>query len=259
MNEQTQTSAQEAEYALPYHYIPTLRRGKFTSTRHWDWGFRYLGGIELAMDQLAGSKFESLLDVGCGDGRFLREVRTRYPGIRLLGIDSSKRAIGLAQALNPNLNFRVFDIAATPIDATFDVATLIEVIEHIPPSDLPNFIAATAKTLVAGGRLIVTVPHGNKPVIEKHYQHFTGAQLLKLLEPHFERIQLIPFDRSARRAPLMWLIERILGAKGRWFLFTNQRLLYLLYRLYVRRYLYVNAESRCERIAAVCVRKSTPS
>jgi SAM-dependent methyltransferase len=246
-----QTRAQEAQYAFPYHYLPALTGRKFSSTRHWDWGFRYLGGMELAIDLLRTEPFASLIDIGCGDGRFLREIASRFSGSRLLGVDASERAVRLAQALNPDLEYRSLDIVRDAVAERFAVATLIEVIEHIPPAELPAFLHAVIETLAEGGKLVLTVPHRNKPQIEKHYQHFTGSELRALLAPYLDDIRLFPFDPAARSAPLMWLIERILGAKGKWFLFTNTRVLYLLYRLYIRRYLYASDESCCERIALV--------
>lgn len=249
-----QVQAQEAEYAFPYHYIPTLLGPKFSSTRHWDWGFRYLGGMQLVLDLLAEMPFQSLVDIGCGDGRFLREVALRYPGAKLLGVDASERAVNLAKALNPGLEYDALDIVQHRTSEQFDVATLIEVIEHIPPLELSRFITAAANRLRLGGRLILTVPHRNKPVIEKHYQHFDSQQLTDFLEPHFTQLRFVPFDRMARRAPLMWIIEHILGTKGKWFLVTNRRLLYLLYRLYLKRYLYCD-EQKCERIAVIGMKK----
>lgn len=253
-----QTRVQEGEYAFPYHYLPAIKGHKFSTTRHWDWGFRYLGGMQVAFDLLTEQPFASLIDIGCGDGRFLREATSRFPGARLLGIDASERAVRLAQALNPDIEYRTRDLVHEGAGGRFDAATLIEVIEHITPQDLGGFLRAVAESLVEGGRLVLTVPHRNKPIIEKHYQHFTGARLRELLTPYFADIRLVPFDVEARRAPLMWVIEHVLGAKGRWFLFTQPRVLYLLYRLYLRRYLYAPDEQRCERIAVVCQKRATP-
>ncbi len=249
-----QTQAQEAEYALPYHYLPEVRGRKFTSTRHWDWGFRYLGGMQVVLDQLAQARFDSLIDIGCGDGRFLREAQTRFPGKTLMGIDASGRAVRLAQALNPELAYRSLDIVRDGLSQTYDAATLVEVIEHIPPPDLPAFLDAVARTINPGGLLVLTVPHRNKPLIEKHYQHFTGEQLREVLAPYFDVLKVLPFD-PAPRSPTAWLTLRLLGAKGRWFLFTQPRILYRCYRRYLRHYLYAKDESRCERIAVVCTRR----
>ena len=250
-----QTQIQESEYSFPYHYIPALRSRKFSHTRYWSWGFRYLGGIQLVLDQLAKTPFSSLIDIGCGDGRFLREVSGHFHGKKLLGIDASARAVRLAHAFNPEIEYRCINILDEPVPGKFDVATLIEVIEHIPPERLPEFLRAVAGCLSDTGCLIITVPHQNKPLIKKHYQHFTSAHLKTLLEPLFSEFTFIPFDVRASRAPLMWVIERILGAKGKFFLLTNPRILYFFYALYRRRYLYTDSEKHCERIAIACVKK----
>jgi SAM-dependent methyltransferase len=253
-----QGKAQEAQYGFPYHFIPTVEGRKYSSTRHWDWGFRYLGGMHVALELLGQAPFKSLVDIGCGDGRFLREVSAHFRDCRLLGIDTSERAVRLAQALTPSIEYRNLDITAG-LPTQFEAATLIEVVEHIPPAQLPAFLDAVASVIVDGGRLVLTVPHRNKPLIEKHHQHFVGEQLAQLLTGRFDDIHVIPFDVRASRSPLMWLIERVLGQKGRWFLFTQKRLLYLFYRLYIRRYLYAKKEARCERIAVVCVKRAPAS
>lgn len=255
MRNDEQTNLQEGQYAFPYHYIPDIKPSKFSQVRYWAWGFRYLGGIQLVLDQLGKAPFSSLIDIGCGDGRLLREIAGRLPGKQLLGIDASQRAVQLAQAFNPGIRYDTVDLLNNKLGEKFEVATLIEVIEHILPQDLPEFMRAVADTLTPGGRLILTVPHENKPVIKKHYQHFNSAKLKALLEPHFEDFRFIPFDIQASRSPRMWLIERVLGAKGKFFLLTNARLLYFFYASYLKRYLYAPNEACCERIAVVCTKR----
>lgn len=244
---------QEAEYAFPYHYIPELGQRGLTLARHWPWGFRYLGGIEVVLDQLAKAPFSSMIDVGCGDGRFLPEVKRRFPDAKLLGIDYSERAIRLAQALHPEIEYRTVDLFEQNVGGLFDVATLVEVIEHIPPARLPEFVRAVAACVKDGGRAIVTVPHANKPLAKKHFQHFTSDSLRAVLAPHFRTIEMIPFDVRAR-TPMAWLVERVLGAKGDFFLLTNRRLLGTLFDVYRTRLLYAPNEASCLRLAAVCAK-----
>ncbi|MBC8252913.1 MAG: anion permease, partial [Ardenticatenia bacterium] len=80
---------QDREYAYPYHYIPTWENGQFSQVQYWSWGYRYLGGIQVVLDQLRKLSFETLVDIGCGDGRFLREAKARFPEARMLGVDYS--------------------------------------------------------------------------------------------------------------------------------------------------------------------------
>mgnify|MGYP000507057572 CR=1 FL=1 len=45
-------SIQEEEYSFPYHYIPEISEKGFTQVKHWSWGYRYLGGLRVVIDQL---------------------------------------------------------------------------------------------------------------------------------------------------------------------------------------------------------------
>lgn len=243
---------QESQYSFPYHYIPEQRPGKFSGVRYWSWGYRYLGGIKLVLDLLAKENFTSLADIGCGDGRFLREVARCYSDKQLLGVDVSEQALRFARAFNPGIEFLAVDITAATLPRQFDVATLIEVMEHIPPTQLDGFVRAVAKSLHKNGRLLVTVPHLNKPLIKKHYQHFNVKNLLAALDPYFTDFTVIPFDVSESRAAPVRIIEGVLGSRGKWLLLMNQRLLYMFYQWYLKRYLYARDESQCERLAVIC-------
>lgn len=115
---------QESQYSFPYHYIPTYDKGHFLQHLYWSWGFRYLGGIHLVLDTLRKKKFQSLVDIGCGDGRFLRDVKREFPGKRIFGVDYSAHAINLAKALNPDINYICLDISKKNLaNKKFDVAT----------------------------------------------------------------------------------------------------------------------------------------
>jgi ubiquinone/menaquinone biosynthesis C-methylase UbiE len=59
--------------------------------------------LQVVFDILDREGFDSLLDVGCGDGRFLRETDQRYGNKKILGIDYSETAISLAKRMNPHL------------------------------------------------------------------------------------------------------------------------------------------------------------
>jgi len=120
---------QDSQYSYPYHYIPTLGDNVFSQVQYWSWGFRYMGGLQIVIDQLKDRQFESLVDVGCGDGRLLKELTLLYPEKRLLGVDYSQRAILLAQALNPSLDYDVVDIIENPLLERFDVVTLVTLLQ----------------------------------------------------------------------------------------------------------------------------------
>jgi 2-polyprenyl-3-methyl-5-hydroxy-6-metoxy-1,4-benzoquinol methylase len=238
-------AVQEEEYAFPYHYLPRAERGEFRWWPYWSWGFRYLAGIELVLEEISARGVGSLVDVGCGDGRFLREAASRFPSLHLLGIDYSERAIRLAQALNPGLEYRTIDVTGGSAIGTFDVVTLIEVLEHIPPARVAFFVDGLRRLMHAQSTLIVTVPHRNQAPIAKHYQHFDATSLKLAFGERFRLERLFFFDR---RSAAVTLCERLLF--NRYFIIRHQRLLNYLYRRYRAKYLRC-AEKDCDRMGAV--------
>jgi SAM-dependent methyltransferase len=211
----------------------------------------YLGGIRVVLDQLDPWSFDSLIDVGCGDGRFLRELLTKRPSVDAFGIDYSERPIAMARGMNPDLDFEVVDLLSEDVGREFDVATAVEVLEHIPPDDLPTFVARITDLLVDDGRFVLTVPHENKSVRDKHYQHFAAADLLHLLDPYFASVEFVYFDKQSK---LFTALELALGGRGNHFVVNSPPVVDTLWRLYQRRYLYADSESNCRRIAVVCHR-----
>ena len=237
-------ASQESQYEFPYHYIPSLINGHFSQHLYWSWGYCYLGGVNLVLDLLANESFDSLADIGCGDGRLLREIARRFSDAKLVGFDYSEHAIKLAQAMNPQLEYICRDICTEkPGDETYDVITLVEVLEHIPVNSAEEFIAACAGMQKSGNRIIITTPHKNKKLQPKHYQHFDTASLTKILEPYYQIDRFIYFDKIApisRRFINMILSNRL-------FILNNHLLLDILFKLYSKRLL-ICKESKCGRI-----------
>ena len=83
----------------------------------------------------------------------------------------------MAQMMNPDLNYECIDITDNHTGYKYDVVTSVEVLEHIPPDKLNQFVHSIADLLNDNGYFILTVPHKNKQLNEKHYQHFTGAEV----------------------------------------------------------------------------------
>lgn len=239
---------QEGQYAIPYHYIPSINATGYSQNTSWDWGIRYLGGLERVLSELEKIKFDSLIDIGCGDGRFLREAAARFPGRWMLGVDYSRHAVALAGAMNLHLNFQCVNIITDRIEEKFDAATMIEVLEHIPPESVGAFLKATAQALHKNGWLILTVPHVNCHVQEKHYQHFSVATLRSVMKPYFKVDRIIPFDR---RSVVTYILTKLLGYKGNNYVITNRHLNALMYRHALRGCLEDQKEDSCSRLLAV--------
>src|SRR2546430_9293389 len=77
----------------------------------------------------------SVLDVGCGEGFYAREIARRYPNARVVGVDTDADAIAAATATNSgvaNLRFQTHD-AKQPLPGTdFDLAVMWMVLLYLP-------------------------------------------------------------------------------------------------------------------------------
>lgn len=240
--------SQENQYHFPYHYIPINAPDGFKQAVSWSWGMHYLAGIEAVIAQLKKYHFESIIDIGCGDGRFLREVSNHFILDKAIGVDYSTRAISLAQAMNPNLDYRCLDITHQSLEERFDIATMIEVLEHIPPPNINAFLKEVATHINPNGLLILTVPHENKTLQEKHYQHFTTESLTKFLNDDYYVEKIIPFDRISR---LKKRLIRLLGYSGKNYVITNKAMLNWAYGQVLEGCLKPQSEKECSRLLAI--------
>jgi SAM-dependent methyltransferase len=246
-------TAQEQEYWFPYHYVSTMPTQGFSQHFIDTWGINYVSTIDYVLKAIGGNKTaKSFVDIGCGDGRLTREIKLAYPDCRVAGIDYSQRAINLAKAMNqdlPEIDFFAQDIITQRVDDQYDAAMLMEVYEHIPLDKTNDFLIGVRSCLKADGVLFLTVPHKNKPLEYKHFQHFSFSTLREQLERHFSVIEMVPFEKGglARR-----MINRILC--NRFYVLNNKKLLGLLYKLHGKYLFNCETEDQCQRIFV----KATP-
>lgn len=98
-----------------------------------------------------------LLDLGCAYGFLVREAREA--GLRAVGVDASRFAIAQASACAPDVAGRLLVAHAERLpfaDASFDVVTAFDVLEHVPHPEL--LIAEAARVLRPGGLLVGATP-----------------------------------------------------------------------------------------------------
>ncbi|MGI8593306.1 MAG: class I SAM-dependent methyltransferase, partial [Solirubrobacteraceae bacterium] len=147
---------------------------------------------------------------GCGEGVLTSRWAERLGQRRVVGIDleDPKLQAEWATRQQPNLEYRVMRAENLPFDDDdFDVATAIEVLEHVP--DPEHTVAEMAR--VAERHLLVSVPReplwrllnlarlsylrelGNTP---GHLNHWSRRSFAELLSRHGEVVEA--------RAPLPW-------------------------------------------------------
>jgi SAM-dependent methyltransferase len=103
------------------------------------------------------SRDANILDLGCGQGEFVRIlVEAQY---RVVGVDISSKAVELAKKALPSVDFRVLkEDRSIPCESSrFDAVWSTEVIEHI--FDIHQHLSEINRVLKAGGIYILTTPY----------------------------------------------------------------------------------------------------
>jgi trans-aconitate 2-methyltransferase len=100
---------------------------------------------------------EALLDLGCGDGKITVELANALPNGKVVGVDSSKEMIALANKNfaapnHPNLRFMVMDARALTFECEFDRVFSNAVLHWIV--DQKPVLAGVHRSLRRGGRLL---------------------------------------------------------------------------------------------------------
>lgn len=191
---------QSNEYSFPYHYIPSDVDDNIPKfCREWDFSASYIAALRIFEQWFEKNKTddnESHLDVGCGD-HIINEFSKKYTDIQFVGLDYDTEAIKWAEIfkINSNVNFYSEDSKLKGLEK-FNTISLIEVIEHIAPTDLSDFISGVDNRLKSGGHIFVTVPSTALPVSEKHYQHFDVDLLQSLFAANYENIKVCGFEKT---------------------------------------------------------------
>jgi len=85
------------------------------------------------VDVLPKRKYKSVIDIGCGEGSFLKELTKTLDIKKAVGTDLSMFILNKAQWNNPSLDFFRSDSENLPFkDNEYELATVIDVLEHVP-------------------------------------------------------------------------------------------------------------------------------
>src|SRR5215212_385534 len=174
-----------------------------------------MAGFERSLDELWHmASPESILDVGCGEGVLTSEWAERLEG-RIVGIDlpDPKLEAEWQKRQRPNLEYKAEEATSLSFaDNEFDMATAIEVLEHVPEPEAT--LAEMAR--VAERRLLVSVPRepvwrmtnmargayvrdlGNTP---GHVNHWSKRGFVALLE-RYGKVEHV-------RSPFPWTMALV--------------------------------------------------
>lgn len=151
-----------------------------------------------------------ILDVGCGLGLYVRQLRTLSPHVWGVDIDADK----VTEAGGELPNIRQASAEVLPFaDGTFDVLLSHEVLEHV--DDDRQAVREAYRVLRPGGRLVVFVPNRWYP-FETHgffwrgRYHFGNIPLVSYL-PDPLRDRLCPHVRAYTARGLRRLLDGLPG------------------------------------------------
>lgn len=103
-------------------------------------------------------KGKSVLDVGCGQGAFLKTLARRNHGSKLCGLDVSLPSSEIMKQYQ-QIEFIAADVTEFKMESKYDVAYSNHVLEHMAPADLHTHLSSVRDALNDKGTLIINMPN----------------------------------------------------------------------------------------------------
>jgi trans-aconitate 2-methyltransferase len=120
-----------------------------SSSAQYNWAMALIAGLKL-------DGKESILDIGCGDGRITAHLAGLVPNGNVLGIDLSPEMIRFAAgkyADHPNLSFLVGDASDLKFAGEFDLVVSFACLHWV--KDHLSVLKAVRQSLVPGGHFLM--------------------------------------------------------------------------------------------------------
>lgn len=108
---------------------------------------RWLGADHAVLRTIHGvaQNAQSFLDLGCGSGSLLQRIGASIPS-RIIGVDRSRFALGLAAKSQPSRNWIVADVRKLPLaDRSVDVAVCTLLVHHFDPDDAVKLLSEAGR------------------------------------------------------------------------------------------------------------------
>jgi ubiquinone/menaquinone biosynthesis C-methylase UbiE len=141
-----------------------------------------------------------LLDIGCGAGEFLREVKRNYPRLAVTGIDLSAPYLAVARRrLDAWSRVALVNSAAEQMpfaEAEFDIVSSLYLFHELPRPVRRAVVGEIARVLRPGGTLIFvdSLQRGDEPDYDALLDYFP----LAFHEPYYPSYISLDLDRLMR-------------------------------------------------------------
>ena len=136
-----------------------------------------LGGLARALKG-KDQRRAHVLDIGCGNGRFLSQTLDAFPRLPVTGLDLSPAYVDAARARLaswPQAEIVAGQAEAAPFaDASFDAVTCIYLFHELPPRVRRDVAREIARVMKPGGTLMFadSVQGGDAPDLDQMIEYF---------------------------------------------------------------------------------------
>jgi ubiquinone/menaquinone biosynthesis C-methylase UbiE len=152
---------------------------------------------EALLDCKGGSRTARLLDIACGTGAFLAEVKRNYPRLAVTGIDLSAPYLAVARrrlAAWSRVTLAEANAETLPLaDSSVDIVTCVYLFHELPHRARQAVAGEIRRVLKPGGRLIFvdSLQTGDEPDYDGSLEWFP----LAFHEPYYASYLREDFDR----------------------------------------------------------------
>ncbi len=122
---------------------------------------------------------------------FALAARARLPVASVLDVGATDRVHeGRVRGIWPGVDYRSFDIDRTnrhdyhdfaDVDRQFDLVTLLEVVEHVPPKEAVALLQSCHRAARSGGWILASVPNVWTPGAQLEWTHIAALQHIDLM------------------------------------------------------------------------------
>jgi len=139
---------------------------------------RHVNVKNILLENILSPFMENVLDVGCGEGFFLRRLSIETNPFSLYGVDISKFEVRNAAINSPSANLICSCAENLPFkDGTFQNIVCSEVLEHVisPRKTLTEI----ARVLRVNGRVGISTPNPRSLFVKFYYQYYSKKRKIE--------------------------------------------------------------------------------
>jgi len=138
------------------HYYPT-----------WKWENEQ--AIDVLKNNFNSEDNFSILEIGCGEGFFLKAVRNFFHNADLHGLELNAQVVEKLQGQNYSVYNQDLDSHANQKPESYNFIVAFQVLEHVP--DVQSFINSCLRALKPGGILFFGVPNNGSYLFKNDFFH----------------------------------------------------------------------------------------